>query len=167
MVTVNTEIMNGMDLKSPSNTFDVSCTSFALFAFPDTVDSAYDLHRTCKSHGMAALTAWKTFGWIPFPYEVARRIRPGREFTRFLLLDMWSVPGKLAETLREGGFWEVEDGEVKAYAFWESLEVAAGKLSETLRMMAGKRWREGFREVMREGGRVGVEMVAWTGVGRK
>ena len=100
------------------------------------------------------------------------------------MLDVWSVPGKLAQTLREGGFQEVVEGEVRAFAFWESLEEAAENMCETLRMMVGKGWSQGekekmaggFEEVMREGwggliegkgGRVGFEMVAWTGVGRK
>ena len=99
-------------------------------------------------------------------------------------MESWFVPGKLAQTLREGGFQEVEEGEVRAFAIWESLDVAAEKMCETLRMMVGEGWSEGekekmvegFKEVMGEGwgelirekgGRVGFEMVAWTGVGRK
>ena len=78
----------------------------------------------------------------------------------------------------------MEEGEVRVFAFWESLEVAAEKMGETLKMMVGKGWSEGekekmvegLEEVMREGweemimgkgGRVGFEMVAWTGLGRK
>ncbi len=183
-VTVDTEIMNGIDLKFPDNTFDVSFTSLALFAFPDPVKGASELHRTLKPNGIAALTTWKNPGWLSLLHEVERRLRPGQEPTRFPSLETWSVPGKLTQTLREGGFQEVEEGEIRAYAFWENLEVAAENISETLRMMVGKGWSEeekekmgqGFEEVMREGwgevimgkgGRVGFEMVAWTGVGRK
>ena len=183
-ITVDTEIMNGMDLKFPDNTFDISFTSLALFAFPDPVKGASELYRTLKPNGIAALTTWKNPGWLSLLREVERRLRSGQEPTRFPFLEIWSVPGKLAQTLREGGFQEVEEGEVRAYAFWESLEVAAEKMCETLRMMVGKGWSEGekekmadgFKEVMREGwggtitskeGRVGFEMVAWTGVGRK
>ena len=67
------------------------------------------------------------------------------------MLEVWSVPGKLAQTLREGGFQEVEEGEVKAYAFWESEEVAAENLCETLRMMVGEGWSEGEKEKMKQG----------------
>ena len=183
-VTIDTEIMNGMDLKFPNDTFDISFTSLALFAFPDPVKGTSELHRTLKPNGIAALTTWKNPGWLSLLHEVERRLRPGQELTRFPMLEIWSVPGKLAQTLREGGFQDVEEGEVRAYALWESLEEAAEKMCETLRMMVGKGWSEGekekmaegFKEVMREGwgelirskgGRVGFEMVAWTGVGRK
>ena len=183
-ITIDTEIMNGMDLKFPNNTFDISFTSLALFAFPDPVKGASELHRTLKPNGVAALTTWKHLGWLPILHEVERRLRPGQELTRFPLVESWFVPGKLAQTLREGGFQQVEEGEVRAFAMWESLEVAAEKMCETLRMMVGDGWSEGekekmvegFKEVMGEGwgelirgkeGRLGFEMVAWTGVGRK
>lgn len=93
------------------------------------------------------------------------------------------MPGKLARTLEEGGFKDVVEDEVVSWAWFEGVEVAAKVLVETLGMLGWEGWTEGEKAEMkvglergmeggsefvrREGGKVGFEMVAWTGVGRK
>jgi SAM-dependent methyltransferase len=183
-VTIQTAVMNGMDLKFPDDVFDVSFTSLGIFAFPDPVKGARELYRTLKPGGVAALTTWKRVGWVSFLHEVEKRVRPGEALTQFPFLEAWSVPGKLAETLREGGFGDVVEDEVVSYAWFEGEEGAARSLSETVEMLVGRNWGEGGKEKMYEGlrrgmeggselmrrgdgGKVGFEMVAWTGVGRK
>lgn len=183
-VKVATAVMDGMDLGFPDSTFDVSFTSLAIFAFPDPVLGARELYRTLKPGGVAALTTWKRVGWLPLLHEVERLVRPGGEVTGFPFLEPWTVAGKLASTLREGGFEHVVEGEVVSYAWYDGEEKVVECISETLKMLLGSSWggkeqeeiSEGLRRVMMggsecvlrgEGGKVGCEMVAWTGVGRK
>lgn len=132
---------------------------------------------------MAALTTWKRVAWLPLLHAVERIIRPDKQLTTFPFLEAWQVPGKLARTLEEGGFREVVEDEVVSWAWFEGVEVAAKVLVETLGMLGWEGWTEGEKAEMRvglergmeggsefvrrEGGKVGFEMVAWTGVGRK
>lgn len=100
------------------------------------------------------------------------------------LLEAWLVPGKLAQTLRYGGFKDVTESDVLGHAWWPSMEEAANKICETLRLMVGSDWTTGEKEKMEEGlwegmkggsehmrrgecGKVGFEMVAWTGLAKK
>ena len=183
-IKIDTAVMNGMDLHFPNDTFDISFTSIAIFAFPDPVKGARELYRTLKPGGIAALTTWKHVGWLPLLHEVEQLVWPGKALTQFPFLDAWTVPGKLASVLREGGFTDVVEGEVVSYAWFEGEEKAAESVSETLKLLVGSGWgeveweemREGIRRVLAagsefvkrgEGGKVGFEMVAWTGVGRK
>ena len=181
---VDTEVMNGMDLKFEDNSFDVSFTSLAIFAFPDPVKGAAELYRTLKPGGVAALTTWKRAGWLSLLHEVERILKPGSEPTQLPYLEEWSVPGKLEQTLRDGGFKDVVESDVLAYAWWPSMEEAANRMTETLRMMVGSGWTAGEKERMEEGilnvmkggsehmkrsedGKVGFEGMSWTGLARK
>ncbi|CAF9923087.1 hypothetical protein IMSHALPRED_005848 [Imshaugia aleurites] len=178
---VDTAIMDGTSLSFPASTFDLSFTSLGIFAFPDPVAGARELYRTLKPGGVTAATTWKSVGWLPLLHEVEELLRPGQAKTRIAFLEPWCVPGKLAGTLREGGFDRVEEREVEGVAWWEGVEEAAFWMAATVRMLVG--WGEeekggmegGFRVVLergggvvrREGGRVGIAMVAFAGVGWK
>jgi len=183
-IMVDTAVMNGMDLHFPSNTFDVSFTSLAIFAFPDPVKGSAELHRTLKPGGVAAFTTWKDVGWLPLLHEVEAIVKPGKELTTFPMLEPWRVPGQLERTLREGGFEDVVESSVVVHAWYETEEKAAESLTETLKLMVGKGWSDEEKERMEgglldsfrngseyavygDGGKVGFEMIAWTGVGRK
>ncbi|MCJ1460312.1 hypothetical protein MMC28_010691 [Mycoblastus sanguinarius] len=179
---VDTAVMNGMDLKYPDATFDASFTSLAIFAFPDPIKGASELHRSLKSGGVAALTSWKYVGWVPLLHAVERLIKPNAEPTRFPFLEPWYHKGKLEATMRAGGFSDVIEGDVGSMALWESVDEAAKWISETLKLIVGQGWTEGEKErmeeglrdvmggeqgrewVKREGGKVGFDMVAWTAV---
>lgn len=187
--SVDTAVMNGMDLSAfPDDTFDVSFTGLAIFAFPDPVLGASELHRTLKSGGVAALTTWKNVGWVPLLQQAEEIIRPGKEETRFPMLEAWEGDGKLESVLREGGFKDVKEGVCEGYAWWGGVQEAAEMLCQTLKMLVGGAWSAEEKERMGvvmgevmernlgglvrvegegEGTRVGIEMVAWTGVGRK
>lgn len=97
------------------------------------------------------------------------------------------MPGKLAGTLREGGFERVEEREVEGVAWWGGVGECAYWIAQTVGMMVGEGWGEGmedgFRVVLErgvregnerrglvmtdEGGRVGFRMVAFAGLGWK
>ena len=181
---VDTDVMNGMELRFEDNNFDASFTSLGFFAFPGPVKGVSELYRTLKPGSVAALMTWKCVGSMPLLRKVEKIVRPGNELTRFPLLEAWLVPGKLAQTLRYGGFKDVTESDVLGHAWWPSMEEAANKICETLRLMVGSDWttgekekmEEGFWEVMKGGsehmrggecGKVGFEMVAWTGLAKK
>lgn len=181
---IDTAVMNGMDLKFPDNVFDLAFTSLGIFAFPDPVKGASELHRTLKPGGVAALTTWKDVGWQALLHELEDIVRPGKEKTTFPFLEPWRVPGKLAKTLRDGGFKDVQEAEVQAHAWFKGEKEAADNLTGTLKLMVGGGWTDGEKESMEgtlleilrggsrnalygEGGKVGFSMVAFTGVGKK
>ncbi|KAK4693622.1 hypothetical protein P7C71_g3814, partial [Lecanoromycetidae sp. Uapishka_2] len=181
---VDTEVMNGMDLRFADETFDVQFTSLGIFAFRDPVKGAAELYRTLKPGGVAALTTWKSVGWYPLLHECEEIVKPGKEKTTFPFLEPWQVPGKLEKTLRDGGFEDVKESDVMVYAWFENDKAAAKNWTETLRLMVGKGWtdeekgqmEDGFLKVIRggskcavhgEGGKVGFEMVAFTAIARK
>ncbi|KAL9073109.1 MAG: hypothetical protein Q9161_003163 [Pseudevernia consocians] len=189
-VKTDTAIMDSTDLGAfPDSTFDLSFTSLAIFALSSPVAGARELHRTLKPGGVTALTTWKRIDWLPLLHEVEEMLKPGEPKTRMPVLEPWQVPGKLAGTLRTGGFERVEEGEVEAVAWWEGVEEAAYWIVETLRMMVGRGWgagergrvEEGFRVVLGRGveeggdglvvtdgeGRVGFRAVAFVGLGWK
>ena len=182
--------MNGMELAYPDETFDMSFTSLAIFAFPDPLKGARELYRTLKPGGVAALTTWKEVGWMELLREVELRIKPaGSPPTHFPLVEAWMVAGKLEKCLRDGGFPTVEEGDVTTIAWFGSLEAMAMNLTETLKMMVGGAWtaaekqkmHDGFLEVLKEkkaegtvsafrfeeDGRAGAMMTAFTAVARK
>lgn len=181
---IHTAVMNGMDLGFQNNVFDVAFNSLAIFAYPDPVKGVRELHRVLKPGGVAAFTTWKRVGWQSILHEVERLVRPGQELTQFPFLDAWYAPGKLEQTMIDGGLKDVKESDVLTYAWFESEEKAAECLTETLKLLVGSNWsvgekenmREGFERVLRDGkahvikrdgGKVGFEMVAWTGVGKK
>lgn len=113
-------------------------------------------------------------------------LHPGREKTRLPFIEPWTVPGKLAQILREGGFERVEEREIEGMAWWDGVGECAYWMTRTLGMMVGEGWGEGMEEgfkvvlerglregkgeglvVTDEGGRVGFRTVAFAGVGWK
>lgn len=189
-LTVDTCVMDGTDLHFAPETFDVSFTSLGIFAFADPVRGARELYRTLKPGGVTAATTWKRVDWLPLLHEVESLLRPGQPKTQFAFLEPWRVPGKLAQTLRAGGFGRVEEVEVEGVAWWGSVEEGAYWIARTVGMMVvGRGWsdgeegglEEGFRRVLErgeeeggsglvvrgEGGRVGFRMVAFAGLGWK
>lgn len=74
------------------------------------------------------------------------------------------MPGKLSSVLREGGFDRVEESELRAIAWWGSVDECAYWMTETLWLMVGMRegkglWGDGEGKVGKEGMRVGLRGV--------
>lgn len=181
---VDTAVMDSTDLQFAANTFDVSFTSLAIFAFHDPVKATTELRRTLKPGGVAALTVFKGGGWEPLFHEAERIIRPGARATTFPFLEPWQVPGKLGRTLKDGGFKDVAEGEAKIMAWWGSGDEAAKYLADTVKVLVGNAWSESEKEHMEEafisvinvsgggvvkgeGGKLGFEMEVWTAVAKK
>lgn len=149
--------MDGTDLQFPDSTFDISFTSLGIFGFADPVKGARELHRTLKPGGVTAATTWKRVDWLPLLHEVEELLKPGQPKTTLPFLEPWQVPGKLAQTLRDGGFQKVEESEIEAVAWWDDVEAAAHWITATLKMMVGPSWSEGEKEMMEDGFRRGLE----------
>ena len=175
--------MDSTDLQFAAGTFDVSFTSLAIFAFHDPVKGACELRRTLKPGGVVALATFKGGGWEPLFYEAERIIRPGVGTTSFPFLETWQVSGKLEQTLRDGGFEDVVEDEVKVMAWWGGRDQAAKFLADTVKVLVGNAWGESEKEQMEErfriiiensgagvvqgkDGRVGFETEFWTTVAR-
>ena len=181
---VDTAVMNSTDLHFPADTFDVSFTSLAIFAFDDPVKGASELRRTLKPDGVAALTMFKDGGWKPLFFEAERIIRPEAPTTTFPFIDSWQVPGKLEQTLKDGGFKDVAEDKAKVMAWWGGAAEAAKYLADTVKVLVGNAWSESEKEHMEEtficiindsrggvvkgeDGKVGFELEVWTAVAKK
>ena len=147
---VDTAVMDGTNLHFATNTFDVSLTSLAIFAFHDPVKGTSELRRTIKPGGVAVLTMFKGGGWKPLFYEAERIIRPGARTMRSPFLEPWQVPEKLERTLKDGGFKDVAEGEAKVMAWWGGTDEAAKYLADTVKLLVGNSWSESEKEQMEE-----------------
>lgn len=122
---------------------------------------------------------------MPLLHEAEAIIRPGAEPTKTPIMELFQQgPGELEQMLKDGGFRNVVESDVLAHAWWYDEKEAAKSMSESLKMMLGDGWTDEEKEKLEggflnalsggskhvvhgEGGKVGIEMVAWTGVGRK
>ncbi|MCJ1460472.1 hypothetical protein MMC28_010854 [Mycoblastus sanguinarius] len=181
---VDTAVMDCADLKFADDTFDASFTSLAIFTFPDPVQAARELKRTLKPGGVAALTTFKSGGWRPLFHEAERIVRHGAKATTFPFLDVWLPSGKLEQTMKDGGFVDVVEGEAAVMMWWGNRGEAAKNLADTLKVIVGSAWSESEKERMEEtvktiidddgagivkgkDGKIGVEMYFWTVIAKK
>lgn len=99
--------MDSQDLKFPEDKFDVSVTNFGIFFFPDPAKGAKEIWRTLTAGGVASVTCWKEICFIPTLYEVQKVVRPAKDMV-LDELESWRKKETMEQTLREGGFKEVE-----------------------------------------------------------
>ncbi|KAL9119250.1 MAG: hypothetical protein Q9187_004198, partial [Circinaria calcarea] len=180
---VEAEVMDGLNLKFPDETFDVSVTSFGIFFFPDPAKGAREVYRTLKPTGTAAVTCWKEIAFVPIFYEVQKLVEPAKPMA-MQLLERWMKKETLEETMTAGGFTDVKVEVQEVMLVQDDLDEMVENLTIHLKDMVGKEWSEEERgrigdvtgRVMREqrerfivesNGKVGLKMVAWIALGRK
>ncbi|MCJ1248963.1 hypothetical protein MMC30_006184 [Trapelia coarctata] len=180
---VSAAVMDGQDLKFEEGVFDISVTNYGIFFFPDPVKGAREIWRTLKLGGTAVVTAWEFIGFLPVFWEVQRIIRPAREVSAPTLTE-WTRREKLEGVLREGGFGEGRMERKEVLMGHETVEALVVGLLDLFLGLVGEEWsaeekgrmrevtegvlrEDGGRFLVREGGRMGVRMVAWIAVVRK
>ena len=185
---VRTDVMNGCDLKLPDNVFDASVTNFGIFMMEPSEKAGSEIYRTLKEGGLAVITTWKKVGWPAILDEIAKSLRPGKEPFRMPKLEKWFLRDTLEDTMKQAGLKDVQLTEFPT-GIWKMKgeeEQFTGKMASMIGMLLGDQWtpeekeklQPGFDEIIankdqrdrlfiEKDGILGVEMIAWIGVGRK
>ena len=139
---VDVEVMDGQELRYPSNFLDVSVTNFGIFFFPDPLLGAKEIYRTLKSGGFAVLTLWKDIVFKPMLWEVQRVIQPTNPITELHGMEKWFDGGLLMKTLQEGGFRSVELKEVTEAIWGNGEDYFRAVLIEEFEAMVVRNWTD-------------------------
>lgn len=176
--------MPGEKLDFPDACFTHSITNLGLLFFGDAGAGAREIWRTLRPGGTALVTCWKCLGYDAVIWEAQRAVRPDAQVFRVPIPKRWFEAGWLEETLREGGFVDVEVSEKVVYYAAGSVEglmesvwaLVGGMEGERLRVELGRVVRERAERMKRparggNGGEVeecvGIRMVALVGVAKK
>ncbi|KAL9112325.1 MAG: hypothetical protein Q9227_003443 [Pyrenula ochraceoflavens] len=174
-------VRDGMNLGYADASFDASVTNFGLFFFPDPVVGACELYRTSKPGGTAVVTCWKDVPFLPILHAMQEIAKPQSEPVVFEVLDKWTDPETVKETLREGGFEEVEIYGREVMWWNRDFTEAAGGLADNFDAMIGDKWakaekagildatmkvlQEKRKEVVfQEDGMIGYPLIVWIAV---
>ncbi|KAF2249930.1 hypothetical protein BU26DRAFT_292820 [Trematosphaeria pertusa] len=130
--------MPGEKLDFPDACFTHSITNLGLLFFGDAGAGAREIWRTLRPGGTALVTCWKCLGYDAVIWEAQRAVRPDAQVFRVPIPKRWFEAGWLEETLREGGFVDVEVSEKVVYYAAGSVEGLMESDEET-----GKRWEWG------------------------
>ncbi|KAF2185791.1 S-adenosyl-L-methionine-dependent methyltransferase [Zopfia rhizophila CBS 207.26] len=102
-------------------TFTHSITNFALHLFGDASKGAEHIYRTLKPGGAAVVTTWEELGYIPPLQKAQLGVRPGSTPFRIPIPDVWFQAEHLEETMKDGGFEDVEVVPMEVYYAIDSL----------------------------------------------
>ena len=178
------EVMDGQRLRFENMIFDFSITNFGIFFFPDAVEGIRQIYRTLKVGGIAVVTCWKRIGILPIFYEMQKSVKPASPVHSMPVFEKWMEKETIEETLRLGGFANVNIEEKEALIRGEdSVGLVAG-LVDNMKCMVGDQWSEDEKAKMMEAteevldrqgdgfcvnldGEKAVRMVAWIALGRK
>ena len=178
------EVMDGQRLLFEDVTFDFSVTNFGIFFFPDPVEGVRQIYRTLKVGGTAVVTCWKMIGILPIFYEVQKSVKPASPILSTPVFDKWMKKETLEETLRRGGFANVNIEEKETLIRGEDSGGLVAGLVDNMTGMVGDKWSEDEKAKMKEAteevldrqsdalcvdldGEKAVRMVAWIALGRK
>ena len=185
---VRTQVMDGRELKFPDDTFDASITNFAIFLFDPAIKGTQEIYRTLKENGVAVITAWKQVGWRSLLTEIEKGIRPGKKPFSMPTMEKWLRKETLEEVMTGCGLKDVQLREYET-AIWRlngEEDDFTKVLSQMIGMMIGEQWTKEEKEKLQGGmdeiiadeqrrselflekdGILGLEMIAWIGVGTK
>ena len=185
---VRTDIMEGCDLKLPDDVFDASVTNFGIFMMNPAAKGASEIYRTLKVGGKAVITTWKYVGWPAVLTEIEKTIRPGGKPFGMPELEKWKHRETLEELMKGCGLKDVELSEYPT-CIWrlqgDEEEYTKG-MAQMIGMMIGDQWtttekgkiqscmdeliaddQRKAKFFVEKDGVLGIEMIAWVGVGRK
>ena len=144
---VKTAVMDAQALTMPDGTFSHSYMSLGIFCLPDAVKGAAHIYRTLAPGGVALLTTWKDWGYVPAMETAQAVLRPDLPPFKMPVSDVWREGAYMKKVLVEGGFEEakvdVEEQEVWADA--EDLKAFAGRCWEQFSLV-GKGWKAEEKE---------------------
>ena len=147
--TLSFDVMDGVDLTYPDETFTHSITNMGIFFFPDAAKGAAQIHRTLKPGGTAIVTSWKSVGHMAVVHEAQKAVKPEEPLFRWPVSDDWFEASHLKKTLEGAGFKDVELHEKTVYYASRSLEETCGYLFGMWKHM-GPKWTDEENEEFRK-----------------
>ncbi|KAF7856024.1 hypothetical protein EAF04_009980 [Stromatinia cepivora] len=183
---VEMDIMDGINLSYPNNTFDVSITNFGISFFSDSIAGAKEIHRTLKPGGKAVITCWKEPPFFSLLHAAQSIIKPHSPPLIRPQLERWSHPETMHTTLLAAGFTNEKIHICEKEVMWwnRGVSEAAKGFADNFVRMVGEEWAEwekgrmyGVTErLLRERGRefvvdregvIGCRLVAWVAIAVK
>ncbi|MCJ1372996.1 hypothetical protein MMC20_004222 [Loxospora ochrophaea] len=181
---VEASIMDGNELTFQDDAFDVSFTLFGIFFFPDK--GANEIYRTLKPGGHAIVTTWENLGWLPLMHAVQEMIEEDAAPFSVSAWSEWSSKDKVEQTLRRGGFGNVQVSRYPALVTGTDLDDLIARLQESWSNIRKDVWgapeeqvkvRKAMKQVLEanmdkyivegDNGMPGVRMDAWVAVAAK
>ncbi|KAG9194768.1 hypothetical protein G6011_04803 [Alternaria panax] len=154
--TLSFDVMDGVDLTYPDETFSHSITNMGIFFFPDAAKGAAQIYRTLKTGGTAIVTSWKSTGHMSIVHEAQKAVKPDEPLFRWPVSDDWFEASHLKKTLEGAGFTGVELHEKTVHYASKSVEETCGYLFGMWKHM-GPKWtdeeNEKFREQLKTSGK--------------
>ena len=163
---VTTEVMDAQHLTFPDDTFDLSVNNFGIFFYPNPVQGAREII------------------FIPILFAVQEIIQPAK-IVVLQMLEKWRKRETLEDTMKDGGFANLEMLSQDVMIVQRNIEDLVGGLDIHLQDMVGGEWsgeekakvkgavnsvltaqREEY-VVDLKGGKVGLRMQAWIALGKK
>jgi ubiquinone/menaquinone biosynthesis C-methylase UbiE len=139
--TFSFDVMDGVNLTLPDETFTHSITSMGIFFFSDATKGAGHIYRTLKPGGTAIVTSWKSAGYLPVMHEAQKAVKPEEPLFRWPILEVWYQGKHLQDTLAGAGFKDIELSEKTVYYASKSVEEVCGFLTGMFKAL-GPKWTE-------------------------
>jgi ubiquinone/menaquinone biosynthesis C-methylase UbiE len=139
--TLSFDVMDGVDLTYPDETFTHSITNMGLFFFPDAAKGAAQIYRTLKPGGTAIVTSWKSAGHLAVVHEAQKAVKPDDPLFRWPISDDWYEASHMRKTLEGAGFKDVEMHEKTVHYAAKSVEETCGYIFEMWKKM-GPKWTD-------------------------
>ena len=147
--TFSFDVMDGVNLTFPDDTFTHSITSMGLFFFSDPAKGTGHIYRTLKPGGTAIVTSWKSAGYLAVLHEAQRAVKPEGPLFRLPIPEVWFQGEHLRATLEGAGFKDIELSEETVYYASKSVEEVCGFLTGMWKAL-GPKWTEEENEEFRK-----------------
>lgn len=180
---VTVHVMDGQKLDFPDASFNLSITLFGIFFYENPNEGAREIFRSLKPGGQAVVTSWKYHGLFPALDEIEEEVRPRQKFTRPPYFTPWRKSEKMEETLKRGGFKDVEIRCEKVMFYGYDFDDLVFSSLVVFNSFIGDGWTEEEKKKLEpatraiferrpdivefDGGKKGLECEVWIGIARK
>ncbi|KAI4709489.1 hypothetical protein J4E89_005505 [Alternaria sp. Ai002NY15] len=135
------DVMDGVNLTFPDETFTHSLTNMGIMFFPDGEKGAAEIYRTLKPGGTAVVTTWKSTGHMAVVHEAQKAVKPDDPLFRWPVADEWFEASHMKKIMEGAGFKDVEIYEKTVYYASKTAEETCGYMLGMWKNM-GPKWTD-------------------------